>query len=350
MALGDHEFGLSPAPSTLGESGLLDAARPGRPGELVMTTMRGTMPSDALLRRIRSGEIVGVLLMRANIRSPAQVQRLTRSLQDAALRSGTDLPLLIAVDQEGGTVRRFTWLPPTVSARTMAGWSDARIRRLGKATGQALRAVGVNTDLAPVADVPTTSNSFLGTRTFSANRARTAAAACAFSRGLRDGGVISTLKHFPGLGAAGTANTDLQVTRIRRSVTLLRRDASAYARCGADTGTLTMTSNAIYPPLTGAVPAVLSPAAYRLARQVGAPGPFITDSLDAKGLSGQRQIATRAINAGAVLLLYTQPASSELGYRDLVSAITRGKVTDATITDRAAQVRRLRTLIRASGP
>ena len=345
-----RDVGLSRAPSLLGDSGLLDDARPGHPGDLVITGMRGTAPDDALLQRIRSGEVAGVLLMGGNIRSRAQVKQLTSTLQAAAEASGTGLPLLIAVDQEGGLVRRFKWLPPVASARTMASWSNARIRRTGRATAVALRAVGVNVNLAPVADVPTTPANFLTTRAFSFNRTRVAVAACAFSRGLRDGGVVSALKHFPGLGAAGAANTDFTVTSIRRSVALLRRDTGAYRRCGAEAGTLAMMSNAIYPPLTTRAPAVLSPGAYALARSIGEPGPFITDSLDARGLAGQRNIATRAVNAGSSLLLYVSPLSAERGYRELVAATTRGTIAESTLMARAVQVRQLRRLIRASGP
>lgn len=350
LVAANDDIGLTREPSRLGASGLLDDGRPGHPGELVITGMRGTMPDEALLQRIRSGEVVGVILMGANIRTRAQVSQLTSSLQAAAARNGSGLPLLIAVDQEGGTVRRFKWLPPVASARTMASWSNARIRRTGRATGAALRSVGVNVDLAPVADVPTTSTNFLGSRAFSRNRTRVAIAACAFSRGLRDAGVISALKHFPGLGAAGTSNTDLAVTRIRRSTVRLQRDTGAYTRCGAEPGTLAMMSNAIYPPLTGSAPALLSPAAYALARKVGEPGPFITDGLDARGLAGQRSVATRAVNAGSSLLLYVAPASAAAGYRELVSAVTRGTIAESTLTARAVQVRQLRRLIRASGP
>ena len=350
LVAANRGIGLTREPSRLGASGLLDDGRPGHPGELVITGMRGTMPDEALLRRIRSGEVAGVLLMGANIRSRAQVSKLTSTLQAAAATNGSGLPLLIAVDQEGGAVRRFTWLPPVASARTMANWSNTRIRRTGRAAGAALRSVGVNVDLAPVADVPTTATNFLGSRAFSRNRTRVAVAACAFSRGLRDGGVLSALKHFPGLGAAGTSNTDLAVTRIRRSTALLQRDTGAYRRCGAEAGTLAMMSNAIYPPLTGAAPAVLSPATYALARTVGEPGPFITDSLNARGLAGQRAVAARAVNAGSSLLLYVSPASAAAGYRDLVSAVTRGTIAESTLTARAVQVRQLRRLIRASGP
>ena len=75
-------------------------------------------------------------------------------------------------------------------------------------TGDALRALGINVDLAPVADVAGPTASFLGTRTFSDSPDTVAQAACGFASGLAQGGVGATLKHFPGLGRA-PGNTDL---------------------------------------------------------------------------------------------------------------------------------------------
>jgi beta-N-acetylhexosaminidase len=208
----------------------------------------------------------------------------------------------------------------------------------------------VNVDLAPVADVPNTRDNFLGSRAFSSQRSQVLRASCAFARGLRDGGVMPTLKHFPGLGGAGPRNTDRTVTRIGMTVPRLRRDAVAYSRCGSEPGTLAMVSNAIYPKLTGRRPAVLAAATYAFARRLGERGPFVTDSLDAAGLAGQRAVATRAVIAGANLLLYTVPGSAAAGYRELVSAQTRGVIDDALLAARAAPVRELRASIRAAGP
>ncbi len=314
--------------------------RPITPGDLVMTTMTGTKPSTDLLRRARQGRIAGVLLMGSNVRSAAQVRRLTAALQAAAYAGGNP-PLIIAVDQEGGIARRFSTFPPSQSARGLGSRAMDEIQSEGRQTGVALRSVGVNVDLAPVADVAAGERSFLGSRAFGGGAKRVSVGACAFSAGLHQAGVVPTLKHFPGLGGSAV-NTDEAAVAIPFGLARLKRDLTPYRRCGAQPASLTMVANARYTHLTGNVPAVLSPATYKLAHELGVTGPFITDSLNAKSLAGQQNMATRAVNAGANLLLFTSTGSSIAGYRELLRATKRGAVTPATLEARARPVRDLR--------
>src|SRR6266545_6743676 len=100
-----------------------------------------------------------------------------------AAATGGNPHFLVMVDQEGGTVRRLPSAPPRASAQTMGRWSAARVRWEGLLTGRALRARGIDVDLAPVADVPASTASFLGTRAFGNNRSVVASLAPAFAAG-----------------------------------------------------------------------------------------------------------------------------------------------------------------------
>ena len=150
-------------------------------GSRLVVAMRGTSPSPALLGRVRRGEVAGVILFGGNVDSAPQVRALTASLQDAASAGGHDR-LLVCVDQEGGSVRRLRWLGPAAAA-TLGRGTAQEVRAAGRATGRALAGLGINCDLAPVADVPVT-GSFLRTRAFSRDAARTASRANAFALGL----------------------------------------------------------------------------------------------------------------------------------------------------------------------
>lgn len=347
MAGNGGDVGLTKRQATVAGVQVAADTRPVSPGDLVMTTMTGTTPSANLLRRARQGRIAGVLLMGRNVRSPAQVRKLTAALQAAAYAGGNP-PLIIAVDQEGGTTRRFRSFPPDQGARGLGSRAVDEIRSEGRQTGVALRSVGVNVDLAPVADVAAGARSFLGSRAFGGGAKRVSVAACAFSAGLHEAGVVPTLKHFPGLGGSAV-NTDDAGVAIPFGLARLKRDLTPYQRCGAQPASLTMVSNARYTHLTGNVPAVLSPATYRLARELGVTGPFITDSLNAKSLVGQANIATRAVNAGASLLLFTSEGSSVAGYRELLRATNRGAVSPETLEARARPVRDLRRQLWTGG-
>ena len=122
-------------------------------GQRLVVAIKGTRPSPSILERIRRGEIGGVILFGGNIAGPAQLRQLTSSLQAAARAAGRP-PLLIATDQEGGAVRRLPWAGPSSGASQLGGSKITVIRQEARTAGLALRAGGVNTDLAPVADVP----------------------------------------------------------------------------------------------------------------------------------------------------------------------------------------------------
>ena len=295
-------------------------------GQKVVTAFAGTSPSPALLRRLRSGHLGGVLLFSANIASPQQLRALARSLRHAAHQGGNPPPL-IAVDQEGGLVKRLPWAPPGTSAAAM---TDPAAQ--GRATGRALRAAGITVDLAPVADVERRPN-FLGSRAFGTTESVVARRACAFAAGLRSARVTPALKHFPGLGDAA-GNTDLERVTITAPLRL-----APYRRC-ATTGSLVMIASATYPRL-GPSPAVLQARTYRLVR----PGVVtISDDLSARALAGRADVAVRAARAGVDLLLYGGSEQTSAGaYRRLLRAVRQGRLGEQRVRASAARIVALKT-------
>ena len=311
-------------------------------GQLVITRMAGTYPSAALLARVRQGKVGGVILFGDNIRSTGQVAGAVRALQ-AAARAGGRPPLLIAADQEGGQVKRFASMAPTVSA-ALTG-SAAEAARQGAASATDLRGAGVNVNLAPVADVPTSSANFLAQtgRAYGTSPGRVANLACAFADGTRGNGVVPAFKHFPGLGHAG-ANTDLSSVTIPAGAEALRSDLLPYRRCAGQG--MVMMSNAAYPALGDAAPAVLSPAVVGglLRGEIGFRGVVITDDLETPGVSRYPDAAVRAVNAGVDLLLYAKTeAASAAAHRALMAARHAGRLDPAAVR---AALRRVRVLKR----
>lgn len=123
-------------------------------GQKLVVRMDGVTPSASLLGRIRRGEVGGIILLGFNITTPSALIALTGQLRAAAAAGGQP-PLLIAVDQEGGPIKRIPWAPPTLSPPAMGALGSASVARAqGQETGAALKALGIDIDLAPVADVP----------------------------------------------------------------------------------------------------------------------------------------------------------------------------------------------------
>ena len=311
-------------------------------GQMIIARFPGRRPSRAFLARIQSGQIGGVILFGDNVAAGStKTHALTEELQHAA-RQGGNPPLLIMTDQEGGTVRRLPG-PPDLSPSSMG--SDSTAFDEGEATGRLLRAVGINVDLAPVADTERVQGSFLGSRTFGSNPAVVASRACSFAQGLQSQRIAYTLKHFPGLGRA-TGSTDDAPVSIDAPASVLRNDYLPYLSCAASPLALVMISSAVYPNLSGPLPAVLSPLIYKRELRVvdrQAAVLTISDDLQAPALDGQVSPAQRAIAAGLDLVLYAQTeGASARAYYALVAEFRRGDISLLRIREAADAIRGLK--------
>ncbi len=270
-------------------------------------------PSAAFLARVRAGHLGGVILM-GRWRSRAEVAAVTAQLQQAACVAGS--PLLVATDQEGGRVRRLTWAEPRAAAADVD--SPTQAREEAAAAARALRSAGVGIDLAPVADTPSSSTSFLGDRAFSSNSLVVGELATAFVAGLQQGGVAATVKHFPGLGQAARSTDDGPVT-IHAGSVQLQRGLRPFREAITGGVKLVMVSSASYPALDpSGRPAFASPRIVGdlLRGELGFDGVVVTDALDAPAAARIGHAPTKAIVAGVDLLLYAHRAGRRARLRE----------------------------------
>jgi len=318
-------------------------------GQKLMVAMSGTTPSKSLLGRIRRGEVGGVILFGANITTATELTALTGALRAAAAAGGQP-PLLIATDQEGGSIKRISWVPPLKSPRKMCLDGQAsKARTEGADTGAALASLGINVDLAPVADVPHSNSSFMYQqgRTFSFNAQMTATCAGAFAAGLADAGVLATMKHFPGLGYA-KLNTDSFAVTIKESKKALASELLPY-RNAIKALPIIMLSNATYAAYDPANGAGWSRAVSvtLLRDQLGFNGVTITDSLSgtaaAQGVS-VKFLAARAAAAGTDMILVSDSeTSTRQTFRALMMTTMAGNISKATLLASYTRILALKT-------
>jgi beta-N-acetylhexosaminidase len=315
-------------------------------GQRLVVSFEGTRVPEALRRRISRGELAGVILFGGNIASRSSVRALVRELQHIRRPPGLRSPLLVMVDQEGGRVKRLPGAPLRSPAELGRAGSRQLLRRSGRATAKNLRGVGVNVNLAPVVDLglPGGVQRRLG-RTYAARPGLVAALGGAFVRGLEEGGVAATLKHFPGLGRV-RSDADRLVQRVPVSLGRLRRaDERPFAagiRAGAS---LVMTGNAIYPSLSRR-PALLSRQVVtgELRRRLGFRGVAITDALDTRALEpygSPAQLARASVRAGNDLLLIGS-RSGAIAFRALLASARKGLLARSGLRASARRVLRLR--------
>jgi len=259
----------------------------------------------------------------------------------------------IMTDEEGGVVQRMANLVGSIpSARQMgATMTPAQIEQLAFGLAQRMRAAGVTMDLAPVLDVdggqgPNNFNAD-GTRSFSANVATASGDGVAFAAGLRNGGIVPVVKHFPGLGGA-TGNTDVTAAATQSWSALQSGGLPPFEAAVAAHVPAVMVANATVPGLTNQ-PASVSPAVINgiLRGRLGFQGLVITDSLSAVALSANGytvpSAAVAALDAGADMVLYNADPSTVAAVTSqtvsaMVSAVNAGTLSRAALEIAAGRV------------
>lgn len=280
-------------------------------GQIVMVGLPVAGPFQPTFTMLRTKQIGGVFLHGRTQAGRRPVRNLVNAAVDAAAQERE--PLFVATDQEGGAVQvlRGAGFSDIPSALDQAELDPADLRARSQVWGQELAAAGVNLNLAPVLDLvpPATASSNAPIGVFGRNYGYTAESVIAhgnaFAQGQRDAGVETAVKHFPGLGRV-TGNTD---TTAGVTDTVTGRDDPSVGvfDAGIESGTgLVMMSSAIYTRIDPGAPAVFSPKAVGLVRELGFDGVIVSDDLSAaaqvEGVpAGTR--AVRAVDAGVDLVL-----------------------------------------------
>lgn len=280
-------------------------------GRLFMAGMPGPVLDQGTRDLIRLHGLGGVILFARNIEDPLQVATLCRDLQEASLQH-QQLPLFIAVDQEGGPVARlkdpFTRFP----GNTVMGKEPDALEKaadFGRVTARELALVGITMNMAPVLDVPVGEpEKHLAGRTFSQDPHKVNVLGQVVIQALQENGVMAVAKHFPGLGrAARDPHHELPLIQADKAEmdTLHLHPFQGAVGVGVSS---VMTSHAVYPALDPDHPATLS---YRilsdlLRGQMGFQGLIITDDLEMGAIGktwGAAEGAVKAFEAGCDILL-----------------------------------------------
>ncbi|MCB1245773.1 MAG: glycoside hydrolase family 3 protein, partial [Acidimicrobiia bacterium] len=228
--------------------------------------------------------VAGVTLFREhNLTSPAQTAELVADVQR---RNGGDLPLFVAIDQEGGQLLGLVGSTPFAGNMALGATGDPDLaERVAHAMGQELAAVGINLTYAPAVDVASEpANPSLGVRSFGDDPAAVGAMTAAVVRGFETAGVRSTVKHFPGKGEASVdPHYELPILAMGRD----RFDAVELPpfRAGFDAGaSLLMVGHYVVPALTGSdvtpIPSSRVGIDGLVRDELGFDGLVVTDALD----------------------------------------------------------------------
>jgi beta-N-acetylhexosaminidase len=257
-------------------------------------------------------------LSTGNVGGAAQIRTLTAGLQAAAV-ADSGVRLLIGTDQEGGSVQRITdgvsWRP----AQLRLGQQDAATLRCGYLDlGRQLRALGVNQDYAPVADVIRATGGVIGDRSFGSDPSVDARDVRAAVAGLQDAGVLATLKHWPGHGSTPVDSHQELPVLTETAAEWRAIDRPPFQAAVGGAGSI-MVGHLALPALDASgQPATLSTALVtgQLRQGLGYRGLILTDSLWMAPMwqaGTPAQVAVRALQAGDDMLMMSPDLPAAYG-------------------------------------
>jgi len=291
-------------------------------GQLFMLGFQGTELTEDLRALIKTYHPGGVLLFSRNLTDPEQAARLTNALQKLAQK----MPLLVAIDQEGGRVARlpkgFTVFPGQGTLGRAGTVSLAY--GFAEVTARELRAIGVNMNLTPVLDVNTNpQNPVIGDRAFGRDPELVETLGLAVIAGLQDNGVLACGKHFPGHGDTA-ADSHKELPTVSHGLDRLHEiELRPFVHCFQNGLAAVMTAHVRYPAWDPEHPATLSTAILTdlLRGQLQFKGLVLTDDLEMHAILDHYSIeeaALRALSAGADILLICKDSERQAAAMDAV--------------------------------
>ncbi|MFC9913592.1 glycoside hydrolase family 3 protein [Streptomyces sp. NPDC127197] len=308
----------------------------------------GVRTAAELIAKYRLGGVI-YFVWAHNTRDPHQIADLSNGIQRASLALPRGLPALVSTDQEHGIVARVG-KPATLFPGAMAmgaGGSRSDARTLGRIAGEELRAMGIQQDYTPVADVNVNpANPVIGVRSFGADPAAVAGLVAAEVAGYQRSKVAATAKHFPGHGDTEVDShygfPTIKHTREQWE-TLDAPPFRAAIEAGIDS---IMTAHILVPALDDSGdPATLSRPILTgiLREQLGYDGVVVTDALDMAGVRtkyGDDRVPVLALKAGVDLLL--NAPKLDVAWNAVLGAVQDGELTEERLDESILRVLRLK--------
>jgi beta-N-acetylhexosaminidase len=328
-------------------------------GQMVGVAFAGRDVTPGLRHLIVDDKVGTVVLLPSNFADAAGLRHLAAQLDALGREAGLPAPLLLCLNQEGGQASAVSdGVPPMPSAAALGARGPGTVREAMAATARGLRSLGVGLDLAPVSDLRTNpADGVIGDRAFGSTAEVVGPLVAAAVAGLHDGGVGSTLKHFPGLGGQVGDPHHALTTDAMTEPQWLGTHARAIAS-GIAAGTdAVMTTELIVPGLDpSGTPAVFSRSVVSLLRdRLHFGGVIITDSLSMGGIQARMTVpeaAVAALEAGNDLMLLSNgdPAYEAQAVEAMRAAVTDGRVSIGAVRASAGRVLALRRRWTAGAP
>lgn len=302
---------------------------------------------------IKKRHFGGIGLFPHNIASMEQVAQINNDLQVYISQFTNESPYLISIDEEGGTLSNFVDFFPTVPGNRAIGLAnDPQLAYLsGRLIGSQLYSLGVMIDWAPVLDVNTNPlNPVIGVRSYGEDPDLVAEYGVAFMKGMRESGVLTTAKHFPGHGDVH-ADSHVELPSCELTLEQLYKEALIpFQHAIANGVPAIMTAHLVFPniPESKQLPASLSPYFIEqlLRKELGYDGVICTDDIEMHAIKNNfipEEIGVMAVIAGndQILMCHTPEFQNKV-YDGILEAVKIGVISEERINQSVRRILRLK--------
>ncbi|KAL3424922.1 beta-N-acetylglucosaminidase [Phlyctema vagabunda] len=328
-------------------------------GQLFIVGFDDHVPNADVKLLISKYKVGSIILFQRNVSTASQLLDLTKSLQGLAQSAGHDQPLFISIDQENGLVTRIkepiaAQLPGPMALAATGDPKNAY--DVASATAATLKGFGINMNYAPIADVNSEpENPVIGVRSFSDNPDTVGRFVSAQVRGLRDGGIVPCVKHFPGHGDTAVDSHYGLPEIIKSKQSLDSCELVPFRRAVAEGVESIMTAHIALPGLSDPrpgeeldkLPASLNPVAIDILRkEMKYNGLIVSDCLEMDGVRatyGTEAGAVKALMAGTDCVMICHTMASQVGAIErVVEAVKSGSLSQQDIEEKVERVRLLK--------
>ncbi len=320
-------------------------------GQMMIMGFGGRSVSDSIKTLIHDYQIGGfILLPLSNFNFPDECASLVKDIQRTAINSPTQIPLFIAMDQEGGIAAPLHYmLGATPTPGNMALGASGKIidtYYAYRGLGNDLSVCGINVNFAPAIDVLTEeSNPDYTIRSFGSNIHRTKPLARSAIRGLKDSGIIACAKHFPGI-ANFKEDTHRSLPRTKIPKSILQGEELVHFQSvilgGVD---MIMTVHTIFEDWDPNYPVTLSRKILQniLRKKLKYNGLIITDSMGMGAISSDYSLeesSLLAVEAGCDIILQVSNKPIEIRRRinTLKKAVHSGRISVDRIDESVSRI------------
>ena len=310
-------------------------------GQVLISHWAGTDPQTAA-QMVGDYHLAGVIFMGPNVEGGDQVRQVSDAVQNQQREAGRPWPAIISVDQEGGRVARLRSVITQVPAfAKLAAQGEAEVASVLEDMAGEMTDLGFTMDFAPVADVSIGADDpTIGDRAAGEDPAEVTGAVEAALEGLLAGGVVPTVKHFPGHGSV-TTDSHVGVPVQERDLDELReKDFVPFAGAVEAGAPAVMMGHIALAEFDAKIPATLSAQAYELLRsELDFEGVIITDAMNMEAVTKNTrtgQESVQALGAGADLVL--MPPDTKAAHKAIVAALDSGDLERDQVEESAARV------------